>query len=328
MIAGLHHLVAIAESTPQRNALRRVFGYVVGLCIVTGALGCDKQRHTASAAVANTSLEGKPRVLSLVFGDFADPRLLPIARLANGVIEPLSLSPAAWKAFDRTYFATSAAFAVYTGGHRVGDAVVSRGMWDGEFPLYSLPKCQSPRPLAAVTLHQPPSGSIMVEMLAVSDSLPTPGARAPIIAADRDSARAFLLRAGQRAGLTAAARSELDAVSSAIPTGATSHPTLVGSFMEQSSALDGRGRHVLAIADWSDSTSSYHPSFVHVPTESNQEFRRLLDHADLTGDDVDEIVLESWHSGSDSFLVILQYRGGEWREVARSTTSWCNDPPQ
>jgi hypothetical protein len=68
-------------------------------------------------------------------------------------------------------------------------------------------------------------------------------------------------------------------------------------------------------------------SYTHVPAprDSAREYRRLIDHLDLTGDGVDEIVLEGWRTGSDSYLIFLQYRDGHWREIARSATSWCAD---
>jgi hypothetical protein len=65
-----------------------------------------------------------------------------------------------------------------------------------------------------------------------------------------------------------------------------------------------------------------------VPQDTVREYRRLIDHLDLTGDGVDEIVLEGWHTGSDSFLVFLHYHDGHWREIARGATSWCGDPPK
>ena len=150
---------------------------------------------------------------------------------------------------------------------------------------------------------------------------------ADICPADEDSASAVLVRVGQREGLTTTARSELDVQSMALSTGATAHPTLVGAYMERGSGVNGKPRHLFALSDYSDSAKAYAKSFVHVPADSAREFRRLIDHVDLTGDGVDEMVLEGWKLGSDSFLVILKYSNGQWREIARGATSWCADKP-
>jgi hypothetical protein len=49
---------------------------------------------------------------------------------------------------------------------------------------------------------------------------------------------------------------------------------------------------------------------------------------DLTGDGVDEIVLEGWRNGGDSFLVVMKYGNGKWHEIARGVNSWCADAPK
>jgi hypothetical protein len=65
---------------------------------------------------------------------------------------------------------------------------------------------------------------------------------------------------------------------------------------------------------------------VHSADDSLPEFRRYIDHADITGDGVDELLLEGWENGGDSFLLFLRYTNGRWREMARGETSWCGDP--
>jgi hypothetical protein len=200
-------------------------------------------------------------------------------------------------------------------------------MWDGKDPLYKLPGCRALRPMAAVTLSGKPVNAVMLELLATSDSLPSSKPAMLVTQADEDSAASVLVRIAQHDGLTASARSELDVQTQALPTGATTHPTLVGAYMERGSGVNGKPRHLFALADYSDSAKAYVKSFVHVPGDSTREFRRLIDHVDLTGDGVDEIVLEGWRLGSDSYLIILRYTGGHWREIARGASSWCADKP-
>ena len=65
---------------------------------------------------------------------------------------------------------------------------------------------------------------------------------------------------------------------------------------------------------------------MHSAEDSLPEFRRLIDHADITGDGVDELLLEGWENGGDSYLLFLRFTNGKWREMARGATSWCADP--
>ena len=305
--------------------LRAIFGGTAVAGILSLATACDKQEP--AALQMKSAMTGKPNVLFLLFGDKNDPRLLPIATVADGKVKPLMLDPSGWRGFDSVYFAAGTHVPLYEHGERVGDAVVRRGMWDEKDALYKLPGCKALRPMAAVTLSGKPVNALSLELLATSDSLTSTRPAMVITKADRDSADAVLVRIGQHEGLTTTARAELDVQSQALATGVTSHPTLIGSYMERGSGVNGKPRHLFAIADYSDSLQAYVNSFVHVPGDSTREFRRLIDHVDLTGDGVDEIVLEGWHLGSDSFLVILRYANGHWHELARGASSWCADKP-
>ena len=314
---------------PERGTvrhLRAIFGGAAIAGILSLATACDKHSDAAPNAKA-LSPTNKPNVLFLLFGEKGDPRLLPIATVIRGRVQPISLEAAAWRGFDSLYFSPGTHFPLYEHGARVGDAVVRRGMWDGKDALYKLPGCQALRPMAAVTLSGKPVNAVMLELLATSDSLAGSRPVPSVSKADDDSAAAALVRIGQREGFTTAARSELDVQSRALPTGATAHPTLFGSYMERGSGVNGKPRHLFAMLDYADSAKAYVRSFLHVPADSSREFRRLIDHVDLTGDGVDEVVLEGWKLGGDSFLVILRFANGQWREVARGASSWCADKP-
>ncbi|HET6228490.1 MAG TPA: hypothetical protein VFE05_00345, partial [Longimicrobiaceae bacterium] len=120
-------------------------------------------------------------------------------------------------------------------------------------------------------------------------------------------------------------RGDLDMTVLAIRTGATTSPTLVGSYMERDHG-SARGVHQLFVLGDSSATG-YSPSMLYVARDSAPELRRFIDHLDLDGDGVDEIVLEGWRDSGESALLIFQYTGGRWKETARSATSWCGDPP-
>ena len=291
-------------------------------------MGCDKRAEGETAPISQqTSLAGKPTVLFLLFGDNNDPRLLPVATIGHGRITPISLDADGWRKFDGQYFKAGSQMAVYRHGTSLGNAVVRRGMWDGDEPLYKLPGCRALRPLAAATIAAAPTDVATLELLGTSDPLPPAPAHAEVPAAMKDSAREVAARTAGREGLTATDRADLELTVHAFHTGATSQPTLVGSYSERGGGSGANARHVFLFADAS-AAGGYDASFVYAGKDSVAEFRRLIDHADLTGDGVDEIVLEGWRAGSDTYLVIMKYDAGRWREVARGGTSWCADPPK
>jgi hypothetical protein len=290
-------------------------------------VGCDKHAEGEAAPVKQqTSLAGKPTVLFLVFGDHNDPRLLPVATIGHGRITPVTLDADGWRKFDGLYFKASSQMSVYRHGASLGNAVVRRGMWEGDEPLYKLPGCKALRPLAAATLASAPSDVVTLELLGTSDPLPLGTNHPEASAALLDSAREVTARVAGREGLTATDRADLELTVHAFHTGATSRPTLVGSYSERG-GTSANARHVFMIAD-SATAGGYDASFVHATNDSAPEFRRLIDHVDLTGDGVDEMVLEGWRAGGDTYLVIMKYSGGRWSEVARGGTSWCADAPK
>jgi hypothetical protein len=302
--------------------LRAIFGAATLASILTLAVGCDKNAETAEV-VHHTSLAGKPNVVFLLFGDRSDSRLLPVATTIEGQVAPVSLDARGWRDFDHLYFRPGTPLSIYRDGRPDGEAVIRRGMWDSTGPLYRLPGCHSLKPLAAVEPREDGSDDVMLERIATSEPLAPPGERPTVPRRALDSARAVAHRLPKREGLRRNARAELDLADSAIATGATRAPTLVASFMERGGGINGHPRHLFLLAD--STAGGYAPSFVHLADDSLPEFRRLIDHADITGDGVDELLLEGWKNGGDSFLLFLRYTNGKWREMARGETSWCAD---
>jgi hypothetical protein len=302
--------------------LRAIFGAATLASILTLALACDKNAETAEV-VHRTSLAGKPNVVFLMFGDRSDPRLLPVATTIEGQVAPVTLDARGWRDFDHLYFRPGTPLSIYRDGKPDGEAAIRRGMWDATGPLYKLPGCHSVKPLAAVEPREDGSEEVMLERIATSERLAPPGERPGVPRRALDSARAVAHRVAQREGLTHNARAELDLAVAAIATGATRAPTLVASFMERGGGINGHPRHLFLLAD--STAGGYAPTFVHLADDSLPEFRRLIDHADITGDGVDELLLEGWANGGDSFLLFLRYTNGKWREMARGETSWCAD---
>ena len=296
--------------------------------ILTAAVACDKRAQGEpldEAPRPQTSLAGKPTVLFQLFGDPADPRLLPVAIMGHGRLSPITLDASGWRTFDKLYFKPGARMSVYHDGSPLTVAVVQRGMWTGGTPLYRLPGCRAPRPMAAVKLDSVPDEMTSLDLIGTSDSVP-PATRPALTATDQDSARAFAERVARRAALLPAARSEMDLSVRAMHTGTSGMPTLLATFLEKPSSFGLRPRQVFALGD--STAAGYDVTFYHAPRDSTPEFRRLVDHLDLTGDGVDEVVLEGWKTGGDSYPIVLKYTNGRWHELARGAGTWCADPPR
>ncbi|MFL5617552.1 MAG: hypothetical protein ACJ79A_04055 [Gemmatimonadaceae bacterium] len=303
--------------------LRAIFGVAVLASILTATTGCDKNAETAEV-VHRTSLANKPNIVFLLFGDHADPRVLPVATTIEGQVAPVSLDAQGWRDFDHIYFRPGTPLSLYRDGRPDGEGKIRRGMWDASGPLYKLPRCRSVKPLAALVPRTLESGEVMLERIATSDPLAPAPDRGPIPPSAIETARAIAFKVSQHEGITRNARAGLDLAVFAVRTGATPAPTLVASYMERGGGIQGHPRHLFILAD--STVGGFTPTFVHSADDSLPEFRRYIDHADITGDGVDELLLEGWQNGGDSFLLFLRYTNGKWREMARGETSWCADP--
>jgi hypothetical protein len=313
------------SSPTVTRQLRAIFG-VAGLAtILTATAGCDKQAETAEV-VHRTSLANRPNVVFLLFGDQSDPRVMPVVTTIEGQVTPVSLDARGWRDFDHIYFRPGTPLSLYRDGRPDGEGKIRRGMWDASGPLYKLPGCHSVKPLAALLPRPSESDEVMLERIASSEPLAHAPDRGPVSPSALDTARAIALAVSQREGITRNARAGLDLAVFAIHAGATRAPTLIASYMERGGGIQGRPRHLFVLAD--STAGGYAPTFVHSADDSLPEFRRYIDHADITGDGVDELLLEGWKNGGDSFLLFLRHTNGKWREMARGESSWCADPKQ
>lgn len=318
-------------ATPGR-ALPRCRAAIAVLGGLLLSQGCDAGRAQSSAtdsavAVPQTDIASRPDMLFQVFGERDDPRMIPVAVIRNGRLEGITLDDAGWRRLDSLYLRSPARVSLYHDGRFAGQATVRQGMWEKEGePLYALPSCGVLTPLAAVKLGTDVKASYTVEFLASTASLGrTKGG--PRMAPDVASraAREVAYGVGERASLTPSSLDSLDFRAVAIHTGATAEPTLVASFINPgaSEADQGMARHVFAIADRSG--DRYAATFTHAVNApaGTAAYRRYVDHLDLTGDGVDEIVLEGWEAGGDTYLMVLSFAEGRWGEAFRGNGTWC-----
>jgi hypothetical protein len=309
--------------------------------ILVVAAGCDKTKALLGLGRppeidgpppgARTDLSRRPDVVFQLFGERDDPRMVPIAALIDGALRPIELTASGWREFDAMYTRSNKSYTLYRDGAAIGEVRVRRGMWErADEPLYSLPGCRLVTPLSAVSLETNVRLSYTVEALAMTSGVsvrpkvavkPMRGVEARAQRVAYDVARAAGIDSG---ALRPSAFHYL-----AINTGATKSPTLVASSLDpESSDRNGTTAHVFVLAD--DAGGGYQPTFKHTASGAvgTAEFRRYIDHLDVNGDGVDEIVLEGWQFAGETFVSILGYANGEWREVFRGRSSWCLSRPK
>lgn len=333
----------LASATPTTRAARRRLALAATILAVGTA--CDNGAPAVNVAVGATppgpqlarldSLDpaAPPHVLYQVFGERGQPRMLPVAALVDGRIHALALSADGWRQFDSLYHAPGTVYTIYQDGRAAGTARITRPMWpEGGTPLYALPGCRATTPLAAVDLKAPPPVGYLVEHLATDAPLrrspPAERATRRGGAAGRVSeARAVAARVAEAAGMDPADLDALDFRAVTVATGAGVAPTLAISFVDPTGAASspGNATHLFVLADRVG--DGYVPTYSRlVRTQgSSAEYRRYVDHLDLTGDGVDELVLEGWSSGRESYMLILQFQEGRWTEVFRGRSNWCLD---
>jgi len=274
-------------------------------------------------------LGAKPQILFQLFGDRDSPHMMPIAAVVNGVIKPIGLTAANWKRLDAQFMAPGTKYPFYIEGGEPGEVTVVRDT------VYSLPGCSAVKPMAVVQLaFAKPHPDPTVEFLAWSG----PAAPARIESARMMTsadiaklARSIGHAAGKRANLSAAELDSIDFHARMIETGASKAPTLLISFIDPNAGNGTSGPwtgHVFVLAD--SGANGYDATYTHAVKGDAKtvEFRRLVNHVDLDGDGVDEIILEAWKYASDNDLVVLSYKAGRWQEVLRVRQDWCLDAPK
>ncbi len=287
------------------------------------------------AGATPLDLASKPQILFQVFGDATDPKIMPIAAVVGGAIQQIGLTRQGWRDLDSIYFAAGSTYPVYVANVQRGTVKVTRGMWAGqEEPFYPLPGCRDLRPLGAASIQvERRSNEPTIELIATA--LPV----APKTAAGNQfPPSTTIARMGRDFGHALGMANEmdreeldsLDFIARMVATGASRDPTLLVSFIDQQAGdiAPGVGHtsHILALFDKVD--TGYVPTYRHVKSGDAKgvEFQRLLDHIDVDGDGIDEIIIESWHYAGTNELVVLNFKAGQWHEALRASSRWCLDP--
>lgn len=297
--------------------------------ILTFALGCDKPTEDTSAPpVPLTDLSVSPTVLFQVFGARDGPRAAPIAIVAGGTLQRITLDADGWRLLDSMVFTPANRLALYHRGQDVGFGEVVRGMWSGEEPLYSLPGCRLAVPLANLRLDATVQLEESVELLASSAPFAQLPMTKPLPTDAEAQGRSIAGAAAAEAQIGNEELSALDFHARWLHTGAGYEKrTLLATYLDPSGGDAGPGAgnstNILVFAE--DSAGVLTTSFLHTASGDAKtiESMRLVNHADLDGDGVAEIIAEAWQYGGIPKLVLLKHREGRWRETFRVPMDWC-----
>lgn len=292
----------------------------------------DAAAHAAPSG-PHLDLRSHPDLLFEVFGDANDPRMIPIAAVGHDQLQQIVLDSTGWRELDADYLRSSKSYSLFVDGRATGTVKVRRGMWQSDDALYSLPGCQLLTPMAAVRMEGLSANpTFTVEYLASTAALghqrnskAMPGAEVERIA------RSIGVQAAQTVGIKQATLDSLDFRAVAFASGDGPWPTIVAAFIdpaaENPASTQETTTHLIVIADRDAAASEYHITYTHRvqgPLASSS-FRRYFDHLDVNGDGVDEIFLEGWQFGGDTFLSVLSWKDGKWEEMYRTRTKWCLD---
>lgn len=296
--------------------------------ILTFALGCDKPSPEAAPAVPLTDLSSAPTVLFQVFGARDGPRAAPIAIVVGGTLQRLSLDADGWRLLDSMVFTPANRLSLYHRAQDVGFGEVVRGMWSDDGPLYTLPGCRLAVPLANLRLDATVQLEESVELLASSAPFAQPPLTKPLPAAAEVQGRTIASAVAAEAQLGNEELSALDFHARWIHTGAGFEKrTLLASFLDPAGGDAGPGAgnstNIMVLAE--DSAGMLTTSFRHTASGDAKtiESMRLVNHADLDGDGVAEIIAEAWQYGGIPNLVLLKHRAGRWVETFRVSMDWC-----
>ena len=313
----------------------------IALCGALTASGCDRPAPQLSPAEKITpegapalDIAAMPQLLFRVVGTGADIRLVPMAAVVKHTLRPIGLTQRGWRLLDSLYLKPGTRYPVYREGNEDGEVAVTRGMWtDGMDPPVAIAGCIALKPIAtAILANKGAFDAGYVEVFASSLPLAT---RAPFTGTLLTEAeisklgRDFGHAVGKAAGIEASALDSLDFHARLLVTGATTEPTLLVSFIDPTAGNPGPGAahttHLFALGE--KSGGEYRPVYRHVVRGNAKEveFQRIVDHLDVGGAGVDDLIMEAWRYGADNDAVVLSFRGGEWRETMRTKQGWCLD---
>jgi hypothetical protein len=305
------------------------------LGIVVAAAGCDKTAppEDRGPSASTLDLSTKPEIVFQVFGERGDPRLVPIAAVVGNALVPLDLTPADWARFDSLYFSPGTTYPAVRRGRVTGSVTVRQGMFSSGTPLYTLPGCANPLPMAAATLDDPGAGEFTVELFALTRAGERAATPAPVAP---ESTLAVARRIGAAAGaevdLDGETLAALDFRSEALFTGASAAPTILAAYLDPLGGDEGSGKgntaNLLVLAELRG--DAYTQAYLHALNgeATGVEFRRFVDIVDVNGDGVAEVFLEGWRFAGDAAPIALSWRGEAWVESFRGRGNWCLDAPR
>lgn len=296
-------------------------------------VACDKPQQPVpdAAALPRTAVSSTSTIFFQVYGAREEPRIVPFAIAEGGKLAPITLDAEGWRLVDSLFFHVGGKLPVYRDGAALGDVEIVRNMWHpSEGALYTLAGCSAVVPQAQGKLLLGSRPEASVEFLASTTPLKQKVGTRPLPRDAMTQARTIASAIATASELGKEELSNLEFIGRWLRTGAGPEGrTLLATFVdpEAGDAGPGAGHTVSLLALAEETGGSLTTSYQHVAQGEARgvEFRRLVNHADLDGDGVDEILLEAWHYAATPEFVVLKYTAGKWNESFRVSQNWCLD---
>lgn len=308
--------------------MRRLVG-ILGL--VAAASSCDRAPAPERAVGSQLTDLAGATVLFQVFGPRETPRIAPMAVVRGGVVERLALDAAGWREFDATVFAPGNRLPVYRNGVELGGVEISRGMWPADSaPLYQVAGCRQVVPHALGRLQATVALEESIELLGSSQPMAQRVDTRAIPDGAEAQGRTLASAIAAGSGIGPEDLSGLDFHARWLRTGAGANGrTLVTSYIDPNAGDlgPGAGNTAILLALAEDSAGVLQTTYQHAVSGESRtvEFQRVLNHADLNGDGVSELILEVWRYAGIPSLAVLSRQPGRWTETFRVGTDWCTD---
>ena len=296
-------------------------------------MACDKPQQLIPNLPAGplSVVSATSSIFFQVYGAREEPRLAPFAIVENGQLAPISLDSDGWRAVDSLFFAVGRKLPLYHDGAAIGEVQIVKPMWDPNLgALYSLPGCTEVVPQAQGKLVGSNRAEMSIEFLASTTPLTQKKGTRPLPRDAETPARTVASAVATASQIGAEELASLEFISRWLRTGAGPEGrTLLATFVDPvaGDAGPGAGHTVSLLALAEDSAGAFATSFQHVSQGEARgvEFSRLVNHADLDGDGIDEIILEMWRYAATPSVVVLKYAAGKWTESFRVSQNWCLD---
>lgn len=294
----------------------------VAIALAFGLVGCSRAEQTAADVgdpvwrADSLLLASRPPVVFRALDHERGRAVVPITLMGPQALRLIRLGGRGWEAFDTTYLSKGRVLNAIRDGRVLGQASLTRRMWEPLGALDSLPGC--PRVIPAGLADVPRDVHLLVSgerpKAKAVDAI-SPGMLASVLAT------VPTLIAPSK-GIPTEMMSRYTREAHVLSTGSTSRPTILVIYRDPRPVSDTvrpiaqRPRQLIVLLD--QGQFGYRPTYTFTTLGNAQTPPKLsfLDYFDVDGDGVAELFFTSLRSQELPTTVVLRFgRDETWREV-------------